>query len=159
MSTIEKKAVLGGKYATKQEVDTFIRGYKTERWADNTEKLGQEDALSSWYTIDELENFIERVKLNGGNGVRMHFGVFPEGYGDEKVEGLQTIVLVGTRSKDGTFATSKQLHVQDGENTEVLAYLGGIPCPAYCPTPGSGFGFGGLGISLVERGDKGLSIV
>ncbi len=76
MNTIEKKSVNAGKCATKQEVDNLIRSYKQERWADNSEHLGMADSLSVWFSVEELENFLEKVKANGGNGVRMHFGVF-----------------------------------------------------------------------------------
>ncbi|MES1161370.1 MAG: hypothetical protein ABUM51_11465 [Bacteroidota bacterium] len=78
ISTIEKKAVKGGKYVNRQEVDTFIRAYKQETWVHNTERIGKEDAKSSWYTVDELESFLEKVKQQGGNGVRMHFASTPK---------------------------------------------------------------------------------
>src|SRR6202165_1634041 len=116
MRTIEKKSLSVGKYANKNQVDTFIRTYKKERWAQNSEHIGRADAMSGWYTLEELESFIENVKMHGGNGIRLHFGVFPEGYqNDPELAGRQTVVLVGTRSSDGTYHTSKELHIGDSK--------------------------------------------
>lgn len=164
VSTIEKKAVQGGKYVDRQEVDSFIRTYKQETWVHNTERLGKEDAMSSWYTVAELEAFITKVKQQGGNGVRMHFGIYPEGYSnDPELAGRQAIVLVGTRSSDGTVRTSKELYVGNGKETKILAFVGDVPCPAYCPfptiPPPSGSMKTAVGTALVDRGEKGLSIV
>lgn len=132
-STIEKKSVSAGQFASKQEVDTFIRAYKQERWIHNSEHLGKEDSLSTWFTVEELEQFIDTVKLHGGNGVRFHFGIFPEGYGNNpEFAGRQTIVMIGTRSKDATFHNSKELRVSDGKELRPVALAGGFPCPAFC---------------------------
>jgi len=73
MSTIEQKTVGDslkvGKYVGKEHVDTVIRTYKQERWIYNTERLGKEDSLSVWYSAEELEAFIQKIKASGGNGV------------------------------------------------------------------------------------------
>jgi hypothetical protein len=156
MSTIEKKSVHTGKYGTKQEVDSFITKYKQERWVDNSERMGKADSLSVWFSLEELEGFINNVKNNGGNGVRFHFGVFPEGFGENpEMEGRQTVVMVANRSKDGSYATSKELHIQNGEQPEILAYAGGMPCPPFC---GSGLGSMGKG-TIVIRKDNSMEII
>ncbi|HTI08234.1 MAG TPA: hypothetical protein VL832_06745 [Puia sp.] len=164
ISTIEKKAVKGGKYVNRQEVDTFIRAYKQETWVHNTERIGKEDAKSSWYTVDELEGFLAKVKQQGGNGVRMHFGIYPEGYGNNpELAGRQAIVLVGTRSSDGTVTTSKELYIGNGKETKILAFVGDYPCPAYCPfpytPPTTGSAQTAVGTTLVDMGEKGMQIV
>jgi hypothetical protein len=67
------------------------------------------------------------------------------------------VVLVGTRSIDGTYYTSKELHVGDSKENNILAYLGGLPCPNYCgpvpPPPPQ------LGMTLVDRGEKSMSVI
>jgi hypothetical protein len=163
MNTIEKKSVNAGKYVTKQEVDTLIRSYKQERWADNSERMGQADSLSVWFSVEDLENFIDTVKSNGGNGVRMHFGVYSAANAPQPIlEGRQTIVMIGNRSSDGTAETSKQLFTHKNGQPEIVATLGGIPCPPLC-------GSGGLGAhanwqvvgsaTLIDRGEKGMSVI
>jgi hypothetical protein len=162
MNTIEKKSVNAGNYVTKQEVDTLIRSYKQERWADNSERMGQADSLSVWFSVEDLENFIETVKSNGGNGVRMHFGVYSAENAPQAIlEGRQTIVMVGNRSSDGTAETSKQLFSHKNGQPEIVASLGGIPCPPLC---GSGVGLRATSnvigsATLIDRGEKGMSVI
>lgn len=165
MNTIEKKSVNAGKYVNKQEVDTLIRSYKQERWADNSERMGKADSLSVWFSVEDLENFIETVKSNGGNGVRMHFGVFSaENATVPEFEGRQTLVMIGNRSNDGSYKTSKELFTSNNGKPEIVALAGGFICPPYC---GSGVGSGGgkanngvtLGSALIDRGEKGMSVI
>src|SRR6202042_1200318 len=94
MNTIAKNCVNVGSHVTKSEMNELTSGYKQDRCAANSDRLGKPDSLSVWFTVDELENFLENVKANGGNGVRMHFGVFPQNYRRPEVVGMQTVVLV-----------------------------------------------------------------
>ncbi len=154
MNTIEKKSVKAGKYVNQQEVNTYIDAYKKDRWMQNSDRMGKADSLSVWFTVEELEGFLATVKENGGNGVRFHFGTFSENHVENPlVSGLQNIVMIGTRSKDGSYETAKQLYAQNGETSEIVAYGNGIPCPPLC-------GPGGKGRSiLIQNGEKGLSII
>ena len=155
MNTIEKKSVNAGNYVSKNEMNILTSGYKQERWAANTERLGRADSLSIWYTVEELENFLDQVKANGGNGVRIHFGVFPEGYRKPELEGMQTVVLVANRSKDGSLENAKELMINNNGRFEILAMDGPVPCPPYCGTGGNGLGKS----SLIVREDDSLEII
>lgn len=163
MNTIEKKSVNAGKCATKQEVDTLIRAYKQERWADNSERIGKADSLSVWFSTEDLEEFIDTVKANGGNGVRFHFGVFSADNAPQAIlEGRQTLVMIGNRSSDGTHMTSKELYSYNNGKPEIVASFGTLPCPPVCTGPGVGgkTNNGGLGsATLIDRGEKGMSII
>src|ERR1700753_1600300 len=118
MNTIEKKSVNTANLISRQQVDTLTGTYKKERWADNSERMERTDSLSVWFSVEEIEAFLAKVKDNGGNAVRMHFGVISEGMGARpEVEGLQTLVMIGNRSKDGSFETSRELLV----NSQPLA--------------------------------------
>lgn len=140
MNTITKKSVGVENHVSKNEMNALTSAYKQERWAANTERLGRADSLSIWYTVEELENFLNEVKVNGGNGVRIHFGVFPEGYRKPELVGMQTVVLVANRSKDETLQNAKELR---GKNGEIIALDGPVPCPPYC-----GIGVGTTASSL-----------
>lgn len=154
MNTIEKKSVKAGKRVTKKEVDTLISTYKQERWAANSDRLGKADSLSVWFTVEEVEAFLAAVKSNGGNGVRFHFGVFnADNATQPEFEGRQTLVMIGNRSSDGTYASSKELYANTDGKPEVVALAGGVLCPPFC----SG---GTLGkASLVVRGDNSMEII
>ena|ERR1700761_5044686 len=155
MNTIAEKSVNAQNYVTKNEMNNLTSAYKQDRWAANSERLGRADSLSIWYTVEELENFLENVKANGGNGVRIHFGVFPEGYRKPELVGMQTVVLVANRSKDGSLENAKELLVNKNGKPEILALDGPIPCPPFC-----GLGLGGgttaaLGApTLIIRDDR-----
>jgi hypothetical protein len=166
MNTIEKKSVNAGKCATKQEVDTLIRSYKQERWADNSERIGMADSLSVWFSVEDLEDFLGTVKANGGNGVRFHFGVFSaENAPEANLEGRQTLVMIGNRSTDGTHNNSKELYSYNNGQPEIVASFGTLPCPPLCGNGGSGLGnrksdgtiLGSA--TLIDRGENGMSII
>ena len=165
MYTIEKKSVNAGKFASKHEVDNFIRTYKQERWADNSDRMGKADSLSVWFTVEEVEAFLESVKANGGNGVRFHFGVFTEENATQpEFVGRQTLVMVGNRSSDGSAETSKQLFSFQSGQPEIVAYSGGIVCPPVCGSgttpPSSAYQGSVMGsATLIDRGENGMSVI
>ena len=80
MITSQKKSLKVGKYVDNQHVDTVIRTYKHERWAQNSDRIGKEDSLSAWYSVEELEDFIEIAKRHGADGVKIYFAAYPENY-------------------------------------------------------------------------------
>jgi len=155
MNIIAKKSVNAGNYVSKSQVNELTSAYKQQRWVDNSEKLGKADSLSVWFTVDELENFLERVKAGGGNGVRIHFGVFPQDYRKPEVAGMQTVVMVANRSKDGSLENAKELFVDNNGKPEIVALDGPIMCPPFC-----GSGGGGLGKStLIVRDDNSMEVI
>jgi hypothetical protein len=153
MNTIAKKSVNAGKFLSNQHVASLLSTYKQNRWIDNSEKLGKEDSLTAHVTIEELEMLIEKIKLQGGDGVRVHFAAYPENYtAVPEFAGRQTIVMVGTRkSEEGV---NKEIYMSEGKDARILAY-GDVPmCPPFC---GSGFGKTKT-TTLVDRGDKGMVV-
>lgn len=170
MTAIETKSLKVakvGKYVDTNHVNTLIRNYKQERWRQNSEAIGKEDTLSVRYTLEELEEFIAKAKRSGANGIRLHFGVYPENFAPNPLfSKQQTVVFVATKNvdeMDGSY-TEKNVYIQAGERTEVLAYNMGGMCPVYCPgtkkpLTGDDDGFGGLGITIVDRGEKGITVI
>ena len=68
--------------------------------------IGKEDANAVWYSIEELENYINYVKTKGVengievNGIRFYIGVYPEdGVKYKEKAGLTTIFLSPTKKK------------------------------------------------------------
>ncbi|HEY4874410.1 MAG TPA: hypothetical protein VIH86_02455 [Puia sp.] len=152
MITTEKKLVNTGKYVDAQYVDTMIRTYKKERWVQNSEHIGKEDSLTAWMNLEELEEFVERIKTHGGNGVRICFGAHPQEFENSDLAGRQTVVMVATKGTDSK--TNKDLYVSTQGKADILAY-GWLPvCPPYC-----GGGFTKPGTTILDLGDKGLSII
>ncbi|THU37187.1 hypothetical protein FAM09_19750 [Niastella caeni] len=156
MTTIEKKSLRVGKYVDTNHVDSLIRTYKQERWQHNSERMGREDSLSLYYSIEELEEFLKRSKEAGANIVSIHFGVYPESFTERPgYAGKQTTVLVATdRQETELGVTHKSIYVETNKGKQVLAYnVGQWP-------PGSGAGSDdGFGITIVDQGDKGMIVV
>lgn len=162
MVKTEKKSLMAGKYVDNKHADTLIRNYKQTRWANNSERIGKEDSLSVWYSIEELEDFILTSKANGADGIKFHFGSYPENYQDKpEYAARQTILLVATKSKlTKTGIVNKHIYKQEGNGTQILAYNVGILCPPKCgyETPNM-TASENIGVTIVDRGEKGLTIV
>ena len=160
VSTIEKKTLSVGKYVGNDHVNSIISTYKQERWAQNSEKIGKEDSLSVWYSTEELEEFIDTIKANGGNGIRFYFAAYPDNYTDvPEYAGRQTLALVATKTRKVEGKLShKEIYMSENGNPKILAYNSGSMCPPFCgyPVPPT---TAVLGLTLVDKGDKGFSIV
>jgi hypothetical protein len=165
MLTIEKKSLQVGRFVDTHHVNTVIRQYKQERWLENSRRIGKDDSLSVWYSVEELEMFLAKAKDHGANGVRMYFAEYPAGYNkDVEADNRQTIVMVATKSKTGA-TDSKDVYINDGNRTSILAYNFGQVCPNYCPGSGKGGGgldgdtWGDIGTTLVDKGDEGMIVI
>src|SRR5258708_3469522 len=101
MLVIEKKSLKVGKFVNTEHVNSVIRTYKQERWVHNSERLGKEDSLSVWHSIEELEELIAKAKEHGGDGIRFHFAAYPKDYTEQPLyAGRQTIVMIATKQKE-----------------------------------------------------------
>ena len=157
MVTKQKKSVKAGKRVSTAHVDSLIRNYKQERWSHNSRRIGKEDSLSVWYSIEELEEFMATVKKQGGDGIKLYFGVYDENQAPQKeYVSRQTIVLVATKEKETPNGLmNKNLYVSTENGSSILAYNAGSICPPYCS---GNDGFGGLGITIVDKGSEGLIV-
>ncbi len=160
MSTIEKKSVKVGRYVSTEHVDSLIRNYKTERWMQNSERIGTEDTLNLWLSLDELEEFIQTSKINGADGVRVCFGVYGGNARAPRPEmvGKQTVAFVATSSEENA---NNDVYVKRDGQTSLLAYnmIYWPPTtnPTTPPPPGSSTTL--LGSLMVADKEKGLQVI
>lgn len=159
MTTIQKKSLKVGKQVTTNHVDTVIRNYKKERWVHNSKRIGKEDSLSVWYSIEELEEFIAKAKDNGADGIKLYFGAYDENYKEQPLyAGRQTVVLVATKHKITEAGESnKDIYIQTEKGTSILAWNAGSMCPPYCGTRDKDDDLG-IGITIVDKGDEGIIV-
>jgi hypothetical protein len=152
----QKKSVKVGKQVNTDHVNTIIRNYKTERWAHNSKRLGKEDSLSVWYSVEELEEFLAKAKDHGADGIKLYFGAYDKEHAPLPLyEGRQTIVLVATKDKETERGTvTKDLYINTDKGASILAYNVGRICPPIC---GNGDD-GGLGITIVDKGRDGMVV-
>lgn len=160
MITKQKKSVRVGKYVNTGHVDTVIREYKKTRWVPNSERIGKPDSLSAWLSTEDMEDFLAATKTHGGDGVKFYFSVYPADYApNPEYAGRQTITLVATRSKNtgmGTIA-NKDIYITKNGQSTVLGFNNLTICPPICSSTSEG-GMGDLGITIIDKGEKGMEI-
>lgn len=156
MLTIEKKSVKAGKLVNTKHVDTVIKNYKQERWVHNSRRLEKEDSLSVWYSVEELQEFMELIKTHGGDGVRLYFGAYDKDYREQPLyAGRQTVVLVATKQKETENGeANRDIYINTEKGNTILAYNAGKLCPPFCTVIGDD----GIGITIIDKGDEGLVV-
>ena len=162
MITIEKKSLSVGKYVDNDHVDKVIRSYKQERWVHNSERIGKEDSLSAWYSVEELEEFIANAKSHGADGVKIYFAAYPADFRKvPEYADRQSLVLVATKSREAANGSTvnKDIYCTTEGNPQILAYNMGKICPPQCGGTFADSDLGDLGITIVDRGENGLSMI
>ena len=159
MTKIQEKSLRAGKQVGTDHTDRVIKNYKRERWVDNSRRLGKEDSLSVWYSVEELEEFIARSKDHGADGIRLYFGVYDKDYEEVPLyAGRQTVVLVATKSRESEEGVShKDVYFQTENGSSILAWNAGSLCPPYCMQKPDGDE--GLGITIIDKGSEGIVVV
>lgn len=135
MITQQKDYVKHGKDTSTENADILIREYKQKRWAQNSERIGKPDSLSAWYSIEQLESFLELAKSNGGDGIRFYYGAYPENYAlNPEYAGRQTLVMVATKSKrtDCGLIADKDIYIKQNGQIKILSGNDPRGCPPIC---------------------------
>ncbi|MEO5681521.1 MAG: hypothetical protein ABIQ88_02710 [Chitinophagaceae bacterium] len=158
-----KKATQAGQFVNSKHVDTLLSNYKKERWVQNSNHIGKADSLSVWYSLDQLQAFLDTAKATGADGVKMYFGVYDaDTAGEEKYEDRQTIVLVATKAKelDNGVVIDKNVYTNTGNKPEIVAFNVGRLCPPTCTSGGgdTGFDLENPGI-LIDTRDNGMIVI
>jgi hypothetical protein len=154
MLTIEKKSLKAGKLVDTAHVDSVIKNYKRERWVHNSRRLGKEDSLSVWYSVEELEEFLRKAKEHGGDGIKLYFGAYDKDHAPKPLyTGRQTVVLVATKQKETeTGVVNKDVYINTDKGYSILAYNVGTICPPFCN------GSEGIGITILDKGNEGIVV-
>jgi hypothetical protein len=157
MSTIEKKSLKVGKYVSTEHVDSLIRNYKKDRWMQNSERIGKEDTLGLWLSVEELEEFIQTSKMYGADGIRVCFGVYGGNARAPKagMEGKQTVAFVATSSEveEADNLVHNDVYIERDGRPTILAYNMVFPDPTKPIVPPS------LGTVMIADKEKGLHVI
>jgi len=159
MVTVKAKTRKAGRLVNTGHVDTIIRNYKQERWVNNSKHIGKEDSLSVWYSAEELEQFLSKIKEHGADGVRFYFAAYSADYAEKPLHaGRQTIVMVATQAKETEKGiVDKDVYINTETESTILAYNHGKLCPPYCKP--SGLDGDDIGITIVDKGEQGIAVV
>jgi hypothetical protein len=159
---LTKTTKKAGQYVNSKHVESLLTHYKKERWVQNTARRGQADSLSIWYSIEELQNFIQTARDNGADGIKMYFGVYNEETArEENLVGLQTLVLVASKTKelDNGGTIDKSVYINKNGKPEILAFNYGKPCPPSCGTgTGTGIDVDNPAV-LIDRSGEGMIVI
>jgi hypothetical protein len=155
MRTTQKKSVKVGKFVNTEHVDTVIKNYKQNRWLHNSKRLGKEDSLSVWFSVEDIESFLAKAKMHNGDGVRFYFGAYDENFTEKPLyAGRQTMVMVATKQKEtATGEVRKDIYITSDKGSTILAYNLGSLCPPFCQS-----GDEGIGVTILDKGDEGFAI-
>ena len=107
-----------------------------------TGKPNEKDAISSWFSLEDLEKFINDVKREGAdmgktvNGLRVYFGAYSKN-GNPKKDDLSTVFMVPTEAKVGASQKDGVVGEEGGNDIKELGGLNngsqGIPPDAEYP--------------------------
>ena len=161
MLTKTEKVVKIERDESTQLADNLIREYKKTRWVSNSERLGKPDSLSAWFSIKEMEDFIKVAKENGSDGIKFYYGSYPETFEEMPIyAGRQTLVPVASRSRNSQTGglLNKDIYIIKQGKAKLLSITGPRLCPPICPLGNEG-GMGDLGITIVDRGEKGMEVI
>ena len=144
---MEEKTVKPKQLITKEFAKLLNENYNKTRLPMINEALKKEDANAIWFPIDVLENYIKYIKAEATkqkfqiDGIRIHFGAYPEDKKYEEKSGLTTLFLAPTATKkirilaankDGA-TTEKSLKQLESLEVEALNYgsIGNPPAVSY----------------------------
>ena len=158
MCTTKQQSAKAGKLVNSEHVNRIISNYKRERWIQNSKHIGKEDSLSVWYSVEELEEFLQLVKDHGGDGIKMYFVAYDKEHAPKTLyQDRQTVVLVATKTKDTINGeVNKDMYISGETGNTILAYNVGRLCPPLCQ---SGDDFGGIGVTIIDKGKEGIVVV
>jgi hypothetical protein len=144
---MEEKTVKPKQLITKEFAKLLNENYNKTRLPLISEAIKKEDANAIWFSIEVLENYLKYVKAEATkqkfqiDGIRFHFGAYPEDKKYEEKSGLTTLFLAPTAikknktviaNKEAT-ATEKSLKQQESFEVEALNYgsIGNPPAISY----------------------------
>lgn len=161
MQTIEKKSLKVGKFVNTAHVDNVIRNYKQERWIQNSERIGKEDSLSAWWSIEEIEDFLAFAKKQDADGVKFYFAAY-----DKKTAPMaeytdrQTLVMVATKQKENADGSTKNkdIYMATENGNNIVAYNASRLCPPFCGQ-NQNLDNDEIGITLVDKGNDGFVVI
>jgi hypothetical protein len=113
---------------TKEQAVELSNNY-TLRYDSVSRVIGKEDNRSTWYSLEELKNYIAYVEAQGKaqgymvDGIRFYIGAYGVDYKDAAKQNLTTIFLAPTGMKMGTMNERSMSSNQSSPDiTEIDAY-------------------------------------
>ena len=96
------------KKITPQEAKELNQSFIETRSKAIDKAIGKKDAISSWYSLDELKEYIAYVEKEGKdkgitvNGLRVYFGAYSKNDKNPDKKNLSTVFFAPTRARKGS---------------------------------------------------------
>lgn len=121
-----KTAVLPKQLISTEKAKELNQNFIAQRTDLLKKAMGKEDANAIWYSLEELENYIEYIKSSGSekgyvvDGIRFYFGVYSETEGKGKA-GYTTLFLspTGKSISEKRVASSLLLEEETGDSQDI----------------------------------------
>ena len=90
---------------TKEEAKELNQNFVKTRAKAIDSTIGKKDAISCWFSIEELKEYIDFVEQEGKakgiavNGLRIYFGAYAKNEKDPSKSNLSTVFFIPTQSK------------------------------------------------------------
>ena len=90
-----------------------------------TGKPKQKDAISSWFSLDELKEYIAFVEAEGKakninvNGLRVYFGAYAKNDKNADKNALSTVFFVPTKPKVGSLQKDSIMLLESSDITDI----------------------------------------
>lgn len=96
------------KKITSQEAKELNQNFVSTRTKAIDVAIGKKDALSSWFSLDDLKEYIAFVESEGKakgitvNGLRVYFGAYPKNDKNPTKNNYATVFFAPTQAKKGS---------------------------------------------------------
>ncbi len=105
----------------------------------NSEKIGKPDSLSVWFSLEDIEDFLDNAKAHGGDGIKFYFAAYPKEYAPKPEYAGKTKYRFGRHkiqtNRNRNHRQQRSLYYQAWESPPLLAFNKGIICPPGCNGP------------------------
>lgn len=104
--------ILGMKKITPEEAKELNQNFVKTRTKVIDEAIGKKDAISSWFSLEDLKEYIAYVESDGKakgitvDGLRIYFGAYAKNDNNPNKSNLSTVFFVPTEAKKNTLESN-----------------------------------------------------
>jgi hypothetical protein len=110
---------------TKEEAKELNQNFIKTRAKAIDSAIGKKDAISCWFSIEELKEYIDFVEQEGKakgiavNGLRIYFGAYAKNEKTPSKSNLSTVFFIPTQSKKNSVPENEFLASPNMDITEI----------------------------------------
>lgn len=131
------------KKITSEEAKELNQNFVKTRTKAIDVAIGKKDAISSWFSLDDLKEYIAYAESEGKakgitiNGLRIYFGAYAKNDSNPNKSNLSTVFFVPTESKKNTLENDSVTAMAKSSDVVYIDALNdgqmGIPPSAFYP--------------------------